>query len=442
MDIATLNTLFIQGNIDHRGLFPHLDQLKQSSCIFNIDFGLKELPLEPGILLIRGPRQYGKSTWLEQQIYHTLKTFGGGSAFYLNGDYITDQFLLEQELETLVLAFPDNVAIRRIFIDEVTAVPHWEFALKRLADQGKLKDVLVITTGSKATDLRRGAEKLPGRKGRLARTNYLFTPISYAEFSRVCGERFGPDTLTAYLLSGGSPICCVELADNGQIPEFVIQLTRDWIEGEIAASGRSRAALLNIMSVLFRWGGTPVGQAKLAREAGLSNNTIAANYIELLNDLTCVIPSYPWDANRNIPVLRKPCKYHFTNLLTAVAYYSERIYRVEDFLALPEQEKGKWYEWLVAQELLRRSAISGEEILAPFSFWQNQHHEIDFVCSADDFIEVKKGACSPLEFAWFSKSLPNKHLTLINPSEFKTRNVSAVSLENFLMMQSQDFNHA
>ena len=79
--------------------------------------------------------------------------------------------------------------------------------------------------------------------------------------------------------SGGSPIACTELADTGVIPEYVIELTRDWIEGEIALSGRNRSALMNIMKIIFRFGGTPVGQAKLAREAGLSNNTVAAGYI-------------------------------------------------------------------------------------------------------------------------------------------------------------------
>jgi uncharacterized protein len=216
------------------------------------------------------------------------------------------------------------------------------------------------------------------------------------------------------------------------IPEFVIELTRDWIEGEIAASGRSRAALLNTLSVLFRWGGTPVGQAKLAREAGLANNTVAAGYIEILNDLACVVPAYPWDSDREIKILRQPCKYHFTNLLAAVTYHRDRMRRVEDFLALSEKEQGFWYQWLIAQELLRRNALSGKEILAPLAFWKNKNHELDFVETPDHFLEVKRGACSPLEFGWFSRQFPDKTLTIISSSEFKAGAVQGISLENFL----------
>ena len=77
----------------------------------------------------------------------------------------TDQ--LEAELIKLLSSFTASTKIKRIFIDEITAIAHWERTLKRLADSGELKNILVVTTGSKATDLRRGAERLPGRKENL-----------------------------------------------------------------------------------------------------------------------------------------------------------------------------------------------------------------------------------------------------------------------------------
>jgi hypothetical protein len=42
--------------------------------------------------------------------------------------------------------------------------------------------VLIITTGSKASDIQREAELLPGRKGKLARTIYLFVQLPYKIF--------------------------------------------------------------------------------------------------------------------------------------------------------------------------------------------------------------------------------------------------------------------
>jgi predicted AAA+ superfamily ATPase len=43
---------------------------------FDWNFGLSKFPSEPGIMLVRGPRQYGKSTWREFQLRETLKECG------------------------------------------------------------------------------------------------------------------------------------------------------------------------------------------------------------------------------------------------------------------------------------------------------------------------------------------------------------------------------
>lgn len=436
MDLETINRHLSLGEIDKKGLFPRLDMLREQSFAFQIDFGLKELPVENGILMIRGARQYGKSTWLEAQIYETIKKYGPGTAYYLNGDYISDVDQLEALIVQLLDSFTKLGTVRRIFIDEITAITQWERALKRLADNGALKDVLVVTTGSKATDLRRGAERLPGRKGKLDRTTYLFTPIAYNEFKKVCGEALQQDCFTAYLLSGGSPIACTELVKHGVIPEYVIELVRDWVEGEVSSSGRSRTSMLNIFSVLFRMGCSPIGQSTLAREAGLANNTVAAGYMELFHDLACILPAFPWDQNRNIGILRKPCKFHFTNVLVAIAYHPKRIRSVQDFQELTPQEQGMFYEWLVAQELVRRKAIHGETALDPLYFWQNKEHEIDFVVKPKDYLEVKRGQSSPIEFAWTKHQFPKSQVRVLCNTPFETQTVSGITLEQFLSVEA------
>jgi predicted AAA+ superfamily ATPase len=117
------------------------------------DFGLAELPREPGIIVIRGPRQYGKSTWLEYQLRETLRQFGPRTALFLNGDYIAGPDELDSDIESLMSYFPEETSVRRLFIDEITAVAGWQKAIKRLADRGVLRKVLLITTGSKASDI-------------------------------------------------------------------------------------------------------------------------------------------------------------------------------------------------------------------------------------------------------------------------------------------------
>jgi len=433
MNITDLNHALALGNVEQKGLFPHLDQLENAAYVFDIDFGLKVLPTEPGILLIRGARQYGKSTWLEQMLKNTIIEFGAGTAFYLNGDMLLEHDRLEAAIEHLLTGFRHDAPVKRIFIDEITAIPHWEIALKRMSDQGLLREVLIITTGSNAADIRRGAERLPGRKGKLSRTNYLFTPISYRAFHKACSSILGKDTLMAYLLSGGSPIACTELAKNQVLPEYVIELVRDWVEGEVTRSGRNRQSLNNLLQILFRFGGTPVAKAKIARETSMANNTVAAGYIDLLSDLCVVMSSFSWDQDNELPILRKPTKLHFSNLLVALTYHPKRLRRIEDFNSLDESEQGMWLEWLVSQELMRRKAINSDILFEPQLFWQTQQHELDFVLENKMFLEVKRGGCSPLEFSWFSKQFPHSKLIVVNKNQFETNTVKGVTLEEFLL---------
>ena len=299
MDTQEINLALSVGDVDAPGVLPRLEELKRERYVFRINFGLDALPEKSGLLLIRGARQIGKGTWLQQQVRQTIETFGPGSAYTLNGDEVRNEQALIEEIRSLVPLFNAKSAVRRLFIDEITAVGNWERALKVLIDAGEVRRILIVTTGSKAADLRRGGERLPGRKGKLKRTAYVLTPISFLEFKRVCGKRIsGKHLLAGYLLSGGSPAACASLAANGRIPEYVVEMTRDWIYGEFAASGRSRSALLAVMDCLHRFAGSPVGQSKLARETGLANNTVAAGYIDQLADMLCVASAYSWDLSR------------------------------------------------------------------------------------------------------------------------------------------------
>lgn len=73
MDITNINYSLSQGNLDDPKLFPHVYRLSLSPYVFECEFGLVGLPTVPGTLLISGARQYGKSSWLEQQIVRTIK---------------------------------------------------------------------------------------------------------------------------------------------------------------------------------------------------------------------------------------------------------------------------------------------------------------------------------------------------------------------------------
>ncbi|MGE0174347.1 MAG: ATP-binding protein [Oligoflexales bacterium] len=433
MNVNEINQHLGLGDLDLQVVLPHLGEYQKRSLPLPFEFGLNELPTESGIISIRGPRQYGKSTWLELMIADSIEDFGNGCAFYLNGDEVATSDELLALIVQVTTSFAKGAKVRRLFIDEITAVPHWERALKRAADQRIIKDVLVVTTGSKAFDLRRGQERLPGRKGRLAKTEYIFLPCSYrAYYTKVYRER-GLESCQDYVLTGGSPFALNEMYHTEELPDFVRQITRDWVLGEVVQSGRNRTMLTNILRCLFKYGGNPVGFAKLARESGLANNTVASGYIEQLADLMCVIPSWPLDLKTGTGIMRKPCKFPFVNLSAAMAFYPRAPFSAWELDRLPPEEKSVIWEWAVAQEIWRRKVLKGSDDPENILFWSSGSHELDFVDENGDFVEVKVGKASAMEFSWFPKVFPRKRLTVICSTPFETDWCLGLTLHQYLL---------
>jgi predicted AAA+ superfamily ATPase len=222
------------------------------------------------------------------------------------------------------------------------------------------------------------------------------------------------------------------LIRTGSLPEWTVESVRDWIFGECARSGRGRRSLVAVMEQLHVHAGTALGQTRLARDAGLANNTVAAGWIEMLADLLCVGTSPAWDESSRAELSRRPAKFPFVNLLAATVWAPEAPRTPADLDRLSPERQAVWHEWAVAQELFRTAAIRGEAEPERLPYWQAGGREIDFVVSEDSFIEVKRGRATALEFAWFHKVFPKGRLTVVCGTPFEADHVRGVTLESFL----------
>jgi predicted AAA+ superfamily ATPase len=147
----------------------------------------------------------------------------------------------------------------------------------------------------------------------------------------------------------------------------------------------------------------------------------------------CVAPSYAWDETKRRHNNRRPCKFHISNLLAAVAWHPNHIRTPEDVIALNGNMKGILLEWLIAQECSRRACVQGVEMPEVMAHWQGKKHEIDFVIQKERFIEVKLGKAGPLDFIWFPKIFPNEKLTVICANRFETDTLIGITIEDFLL---------
>lgn len=76
MNVRDINHHLLHGDLGAPALFPHLEALEQAPFVFRLEFGLSRLPEAPGLISVRGPRQYGKSTWLEGELRRSAADHG------------------------------------------------------------------------------------------------------------------------------------------------------------------------------------------------------------------------------------------------------------------------------------------------------------------------------------------------------------------------------
>src|SRR4051794_28583405 len=120
MNVSTLNELLAKGTIDYEGMWPRIVEYESKAVRFEFEFGLDSLPTQPGVIIVRGPRQYGKSTWLDLCLRDTIINHGKGTAYYLNGDDIQSAGELEKSIQDLLLSYQKGSTIKRLFVDEIT----------------------------------------------------------------------------------------------------------------------------------------------------------------------------------------------------------------------------------------------------------------------------------------------------------------------------------
>src|SRR5439155_3114609 len=80
-------------------------------------------------------------------------------------------------------AYPPGRGQRWCFLlDEVSGLRDWQRAIKYLRDNTDAAEDCFVLTGSSALDIRRGGERLPGRRGPDADLDKLLLPLSFPEF--------------------------------------------------------------------------------------------------------------------------------------------------------------------------------------------------------------------------------------------------------------------
>ncbi len=269
-----------------------------------------EFPLEDGdVNLLFGPRQTGKSTALKLFIQKLLKSgVPAQHIFYFSCDALGAR----HDLIDVVLGFLDLPSHKErkgpwyLFLDEVSSVSDWPYAIKWLVDAGLLQDCRMVLSGSSSVSLKKSGEFMPGRRKNGKDIHFL--PISFfsylilkhpdampaqktASFEELKGlarqfEIQGlrvRSLLSEFFLSGGFLIA-INANFKHQPLASVAELYVSALKSELAKDGKkelhARAVLKKILASL----GSETSYANVAEEADLGSKNTGAEYLRFFSD--------------------------------------------------------------------------------------------------------------------------------------------------------------
>jgi uncharacterized protein len=288
---------------------PQLRELARAPLVFRPDIPF-DLEVD-AVYALRGPRQVGKTTLLKRVVEERL---GDGvparTVMYLDveGANIRTAHELQEAvrmyLEWVRSSYPEQRCT--ILLDEITGVESWGTAIRVLHGRGDLEGCTVVCTGSHARDVKRGAERAPGRKGVVEAWDWVLMPLCFRDYVALQAPEvaarlptFDPTTpgdayaavqeielhqrtlhplFDRYLVTGGYPHAVSAEAAEGRIPPRVYRLYQEAFRGEVVRAGHREDLFRELVSWIsashlgseFNWsdgsGGTAIGSHHTVRE--------------------------------------------------------------------------------------------------------------------------------------------------------------------------------
>jgi len=378
------------------------------------------------LFVLRGPRQVGKTTAMKLMIRKLLEVNPPQGIFFFDCEILYQARELAEVLDAYFkfLQIINWKGFSFIFLDEVTSLGGWSKVLKFLIDQNRFEKCVLVISGSNALDLKKGADRLPGRRGKGREVAFL--PLSFKEYLAVAqpsfyqkiqsqiaegfnseiaffrekGRQLYPHlntlnlALENYLLCGGFPRLINEIQENSSISYKTYEDYLSWIRGEIAKQKRDEKRGLQILAELSTTLGSKLGWDAIARKIGALSHHTVADYITVFEMLFIGKSLYQMDLAKKRINWRRSKKFYFVDSLvyflarSIVEKWGDYFNRSLETLA-SARIRSQLLEQVVFTHLIR----IGDDWLEPkVAFWSN--------ASEIDFILWEEKRLLPIEVKW------------------------------------------
>lgn len=362
--------------------------------------GLPQLLLAPGLFIIRGPRQIGKSSWLKLLLFQLCQQGLSKKVFFASCENLRDHLDLKQLLEEA--QFADT-----IFLDEVTFVKDWSRAIKHEID--RRLNLCLVLTGSNSVDLRKGADRMPGR---FRGGDELFLlPMGFDEFlaARRQAGWINSDAersleLERFFRVGGFPLAVAEAGAEASLPEKAMKTYSRWLVGDALQLGKNELYFKEVLSQIFNTSLSSLSLQKLAQRTQLGSHHTVADYLQLLNDCFALTTLYAINTDTGVPHPKKDKKLYLRDPI---------IYQIARQISGEEVSVKRWNEILaeaMACEFLTRR-------FERFGYLRTNQGEVDFFSAKKWALEIKWSR-EPQPISSLMKNLRLPYKQVWTPSNF------------------------
>ena len=291
---------------------PHLRRVARQP--FTYVSPLVDTPefLHPGILMLTGGRQVGKTTCLKQFIAKILEEgrLPPNRVSFLAGELIRDDTELRREI---LSELEGKSGWQVLIVDEIGYVKDWDKAVKFLADAGSLEETTLIVSGSDSAILREAMKRFAGRRGRSARVDFVFHPLSFSETvtlkapelrDLVAACRAAETAADApayakhasklevlfdeYLQHGGYLTAMADWMRAGRIEAATFRTYAEWLRGDILKHNRQEKYLFEVLRGILRTYATQVSWITLAKDLSIEHHKTVSDYVAILEDMHAV----------------------------------------------------------------------------------------------------------------------------------------------------------
>jgi predicted AAA+ superfamily ATPase len=338
---------------------PHLKVLKDLKFVFHSSLE-EEIPLnQPGIYILTGGRQVGKSTLIKLIIKNLLtrNKISPHQIFYIACDLLQRY----QEL-TLIMqqAFEEMEKERYfyLFLDEITYVKDWDRTIKYFADLGYFKNGCLLITGSDSIILKEGMKKFPGRRGKAEKIDFHYYPLSFSEYVALVAPKlkdsthhiretaFFPEEFLAkttdkvdknlapdakkqlsryfdkFLITGGFLPAINEYEKHKKINKFVYQTYQQWVIGDLLKRNKKETFLKDIIAALSDRLTKQISIHNIASLTIIQHHATVQEYLEILKDMDVIFIQQALREDKLKPAPKKAKKVHFADPFIAQALIS------------------------------------------------------------------------------------------------------------------------